>query len=162
MRKTCTSARRDDMFVEGSQEHARSCVAMASDGHVCVIARPHVRMSCGCPSLPWKCYICVHDITQTKQRPYMLCEPDIQHLRILIATIGCTVCGLRSPPKFGPSYGPRTQSICQCTQTRFRSVGERARRASVSRKVEGELTQGSEAMHRSVHQNAHAETTPCQ
>ena len=62
-----------------------------------------------------------------------------------------TVRGLRSAPKFGSSYGTRTQSICQCTQTRFWSVGGRAVRESVCRKVEGKFPLGTEARHRSVH-----------
>jgi len=84
---TRTSARRDDMVVERSQEHARPCGAMTSDGHMCMIARLHVRTSCGCPILPRTGYMLVHDTAQNKQRPVMMHESDIQHLRILSATI---------------------------------------------------------------------------
>ena len=70
--ETRTSARRDDMVVEGSQEYARPCGAMASDGHVCMIARPHVRTSCGCPIMPWTDYMRVYDIAHGKQHPVMM------------------------------------------------------------------------------------------
>ena len=69
-----------------------------------------------------------------------------------------TVRGLRSPPKFGPLYGPRTDANCQCMRTRFQSVGGRAVGESVGRQVEGKCTVGTEARHRSAHQHAHAET----
>ena len=78
--ETRASARRDDMVVEGSQEYARPCGAMASDGHVCMIARPHVRTSCGCPIMPWTCYMRVYDSAQGKQHPVMMHVSDIQHL----------------------------------------------------------------------------------
>jgi len=55
--ETCTSARRDDMVVERSQEHARPCGAMTSAGHVCMIAHPHVCTSC--TILPLTSYMCV-------------------------------------------------------------------------------------------------------
>ena len=78
--ETRTSARRDDMVVEGSQEYARPCGAMASDGHVCMIARPHVRTSCGCPIMPWTGYMRAYDNAQGKQHPVMMHVSDIQHL----------------------------------------------------------------------------------
>ena len=78
--ETRTSARRDDMVVEGSQEYARPRGALASDGHVCMIARPHVRTSCGCPIMPWTGYMRVYDNAQGKQHPVMMHVSDIQHL----------------------------------------------------------------------------------
>ena len=57
--ETCTSARRDDMVVEGSQEHARPCGAMTSAGHVCMIAHPHVCTSYVCTIMHLTSYMCV-------------------------------------------------------------------------------------------------------
>jgi len=87
--ETCASTRRDDMVVEGVQEHARPCGAMTSAGHVYMIAHPHVCTSCVCIILPLASYtcVCVCISAQNIQHTVTMHESDIQHRRVLNATI---------------------------------------------------------------------------